>query len=136
MGWTYCSMPSDTTAREFLREQYTQTFVDGLCDGCSVISDALTHEAYFAVIERHDKTLRTLAYHCVIALIDHGHGRFNFGWKSMTESIGPYVIPPLEFFTFVEALIPEPPKPFGANWRQRCRQHHAITAPQHTEAQQ
>ena len=58
-------------------------------------------------------------------LMQSGYPQHGWGYKDMTESCGPcYYDCPLGFLD----LVPNVPEPYGAEWREKVRQHHAKRA--------
>ena len=124
MGWTYVRNTQNLDVATFMRRELEQPFIAGQQNGWSIEDHALTREAYFAIVKR---TLKDPPHHhdfiVIVCLIDRGAGQI--GYKDMDESMGPFVVPPQAFFKRIEKLIPDPPQPFGAAWRDRCRAQYA-----------
>lgn len=81
MGWTYTDRPKGESVRDFLQEQ-------SLGKGHEILEFALKEfrTAYAAV-----KTLETgQVWGCVWHVDTKGDRDFNFGWKTVSEDMGPY----------------------------------------------
>lgn len=95
MGWTFFPKPKGKGAVETIKEQFgAQWWAD------KVVASSATWNTVFLVVESHepdskvyvpeaDGTVRTIA---VIAIKNQPRARdgFNFGYKDMTETMGPY----------------------------------------------
>lgn len=123
MGWTFCPRPAGVSVTEFLRREFSQTHAPGARAGFEILCDHITREAYFAVMKRTNPGGESLLF-CLVCLIEVSGSEY--GYKDMTESMGPNVLAPLPFFRKLEEMIPEPDGPYAAAWRARCRAHHAL----------
>jgi hypothetical protein len=92
MGWTFFHKPVGMKAVDTIKREFGEKF-------CAekLVAATATREAVFMVVKVHepdsdvyvpdaDGTIRTLA---VIA-IKSSRGQYNFGYKDMTETMGPY----------------------------------------------
>jgi hypothetical protein len=125
MGWTFTHKPHGKKVRDAMRETFEQTYVPGSVAGRTILHDTATLREYFAIVERRDATTGEVLRFCLVVLIQHARGDYNFGYKEMTEGCGPTVIPPRSFFRALERMIPDPDGEWGAQWRDRCRAAYA-----------
>lgn len=123
MGWTFCQRPTGVSLTEFMRREFTQIHVPNEKTGFEILHDQTTREAYFAIVKRTDPAGDTRLF-CLVCLIEASGSEY--GYKDMTESMGPNVLAPLPFFHKLEKVIPEPDGKYAAEWRARCRAHHGL----------
>jgi hypothetical protein len=136
MGWTYTYKAQGMKVREFLRGEFEQDFIAGEKSGFKVLYDTATFQEYFAIMEITNKEAGDKQLFCLVCLTHHNpRSDENFGWKDMTESMGPNAIPPQNFFKKLEQFIPEPDGEYGKQWRERCKAIYAKKAMQKLKAQ-
>lgn len=120
MGWIFCPRPTGMSATEFMRREFTQTHIPNETTGFEIVHDQTTREAYFAIIKRTEPA-GDIHLFCLVCLIEVSGSEY--GYKDMTESMGPTILAPLDFLQKLEDLIPEPDGRYAADWRDRCRAH-------------
>lgn len=110
MGWTFMGRPQDVRAelRELYQSQFTQ-----------VIDDAVIGRTYYCAVEVN-KPGKPREVYAGVALYSLKGGEF--GYKEMDESMGPYYFEcPIRI---LDKLTP-PTSSYAAEWRNKCRAHHA-----------
>ncbi|MEQ1717551.1 MAG: hypothetical protein ABL907_16500 [Hyphomicrobium sp.] len=108
------------SATEFMRREFTQTQIPNEKTGFEILHDHTTREAFFAIVKRTDPAGDVRLF-CLVCLIEVSGSEY--GYKDMTESMGPNILAPLGFLQKLEDLIPEPDGRYAADWRDRCRAH-------------
>ncbi|MEQ9261916.1 MAG: hypothetical protein RLP14_02015, partial [Owenweeksia sp.] len=90
MGWRYRNKPVNVSTIDFLREEFSETYVPGVNSGQTIIGDILTENGYFAIAEfKHFKTGLEEKY-CLISFIEYNpHPNYNLSYKEMCESMAP-----------------------------------------------
>lgn len=127
MGWTYTHKPPQMDTAEFLKDRLEQKYEPGVRAGYEILHGVLTPNALFAIMARKDELTSIEERFCMICLIDHRpNDHHNFGWKELTEEMGPAEIPPRDFFAALEFLIPENNHRYSIEWRQRCREYYGL----------
>lgn len=107
MGWTYLRKDEDTTAAEFLRKEFTST-------NCEVLDVAVKLRTAYAAC-RNTKTGEVFA---LVVLLDYRpKDYYNFGYKDMDETMGPYECDCPE--RILKLLTPTDHE-YALGWRERC----------------
>lgn len=136
MGWTYQYKEQGMKVRDFMRREFEQELIENERGGFKVLYDTATLTEYFAIMERTDKVSGEKVLFCLACMTHHNpKDHYNFGYKDMTESMGPNIMPPQNFFKKLEELIPEPDGEHGKEWRARCKSDYANKALQKEKVQ-
>lgn len=104
MGWTtmsYHGWPyTAAEKKELLRSEFAPY---------TVINDSLRGSTYYASLEKNDGSRFILV--CKVSF-----GKYEWGYKDMEESMGPY-----EYDCPLKILkdVPEPPNEYAKEWRQK-----------------
>lgn len=122
MGWTGLHKPKGQKVTEFFKNEFEQTFIPNEKTGFKVLEDTANFQAYFAILERKDCATGEEQKFVLIVLYQASKGNdyYNFHYKEIEESCGPYVIAPKSFMKKVEKYVPEAPSKYAKEWRQRC----------------
>ena len=114
MGWTFnCSR---SFGKKELVAELRQQARFGECQRMIKSSAVGNHHWYVAEI------LATGERYIGLDLMQSGYPDHGWGYKDMTEGCGPcYYDCPLGFLD----LVPNVPEPYGAEWREKVRAHHA-----------
>ena len=115
MGWTFFENNASKTTRQIMREEWE-------CDNdmakYSVIEDMATSNSYFAIICRTDKKTDKEENFVFVAMIRRTSSEF--GYKDMTESMGPNICNVNQkFLDKVNATV-IPQNVYAKNWREDC----------------
>lgn len=117
MGWSFSCNPCDdraATIRELTTDPAHHNTLDFSARGNHL----------WTVKEYTKESGETARYICLFLLQGGGRGS-GWGYKDITESMGPFKTDcPLRFFD----MVPEPPNDYGREWRERVRAAHVQTS--------
>lgn len=121
MGWTYTYKPAHQTTREFFEERFNAS--NGKTTWKVLDCAPKGSVAYLALEITTAEERRVVGLVC---LIRRAKDRYNFGYKDMDETMGPYESEcPKRILDLLTPLKPE--EEWAAQWRQRCRDNLAKT---------
>lgn len=118
MGWTYMPMPREGTT-EWLKKELSWASDSGAVNRPLATAIVERKEAYAAVETMHADGRREVW--AIIFLLDYkprDRDGFTFGYKDMTESMGPVVCRCPEK---ILDMLTETESEYANSWRQRCR---------------
>ena len=122
MGWTTTYKPKDEPVLDFFIRQGVLTWSDDNPDTYSVLDSALVNmRTFYAAVEQVNKETGKRIVWAAVILVSfkrdpHCH-KFNFGWKDMDESCGPYATNCPE--RILKLLTPTDNK-YALGWRAAC----------------
>ncbi|BCV23258.1 hypothetical protein [Gelria sp. Kuro-4] len=114
MGWDYLHLEKGRSIKDFLREEFThsgENYSYKVLD-CAIVN---LREAYLAV-EHVDETGNREVY-AVVCLLNYTDDYYNFGFKSIDETMGPYQYNCPK--RILELLTPTENK-YAQEWRAKC----------------
>lgn len=100
---------------------YTQHEHDGYPQ-LRVVKSTMVGKRYYAAVESSAQGREPEVFGVVVLTSVNNKSYFNFGYKDMDETMGPYAYdcPP----TILDLLSPTDNK-YALEWRRKCREHHA-----------
>lgn len=117
MGWSFSCDPRDDRAA-IIRELTTDPAHHKTLDFSARGNHLWT-------VKEYTKESGETARYILLFLLQGGGRGFGWGYKDITESMGPCETDcPLRFFD----MVPEPPNDYGREWRERVRAAHVATA--------
>jgi hypothetical protein len=122
MGWLYMqSLGGHSGPPDYLDAQFTFENAEGRS---RVLRSALLGDAYYAAVEqqRSDGARAVFALVCLTYYNPRDPERFIFGYKDMTEHMGPCESDCPE--DILDLLTPTD-RPYAIAWRARCRENAA-----------
>ncbi len=122
MGWLYMqSLGGHSGPRDYLDAQFTFENAEGRS---RVLRSALLGDAYYAAVEqqRSDGARAVFALVCLTYYNPRDPEGFIFGYKDMTEHMGPCESDCPE--DILDLLTPTD-RPYAIAWRARCRENAA-----------
>jgi hypothetical protein len=122
MGWTGCHRPKGVTSLEFFKKEFGSGHYEFL-------DSAVVGEAFYAAV-KHLKDSETGFFKKgdvfgMVCLIRHGKGEYNFHYKNMSESSGPYACDcPARIIGLLSLTV----NAYALEWREECLHRHAVRA--------
>lgn len=112
MGWTFTHRERGTTDLDWFRRQFGTGYelIDGMTVG----------RTFYGAVRDEDGKVSA-----AVILINRNRGEFNFGYKDMTEAMGPGEARCPE--RILDQLTPTDSE-YANEWRARCREHNARQA--------
>lgn len=129
MGWTSYKINTSATTDEVVRRELNCTSAEY---GTWEVLDSATVGAQWYGIIKRTPVVADPVYYGMIVLTERkpikGSGMTEFGFKDMTEDVGPYYYAmPLRMLAKLEQLAPVVDG-HAAKWREGVRMHHARKA--------
>ena len=128
MGWTEINDDTTKSRADMLRKELTQTPTERNPAAWGFHYTA-ERGAHVYAIMWHEAPGKPRIYFGAVILTSRRHGRHyeTFGYKEITEDCHPYYYAaPLRMLDMLDELAPNPPGQ-AAQWRAKCREHHART---------
>lgn len=117
MGWTYTNKGSQTT-KEFFEKEFNYEKPDGK-SGKIIRFSATWTTAYMAYeIKTPGQERQVIAIVCLIRHVPNASDGYTFGYKDMTEDMGPYENKCPK--TILDLLTPTTSQ-YAIDWRKRCQ---------------
>ncbi len=120
MGWTYFEKPQNVS--KWFAEQLTWE-TDTKINRCLKTGILERKEAYAAVESINKETGEREVWAATFLLNYTREAGYNFGYKDMTEHMGPYITRCPK--SILELLTPTDNE-YANQWRQSCRDYHAV----------
>jgi len=115
MGWSYSCDPN------FKKADQVAELRKGWSEGYALVADQVVGNHYWAALRVPDGQVTI-----ILALMQSGGRDSGWGYKSMSESMGPrYYDCPL---SLLDLATSPPPDVYAAGWREMVRKHHARKA--------
>jgi hypothetical protein len=131
MGWLFMTrggMVPFATPKAYLDNQctYPPDPEKGRASGLRVLKSSVRSTAYYAACQSYgaDGPLETFAIICLIRWNPGARSGEHFGYKDMTETMGPYNY---DCPASILDLLGPPGNDYAARWREQCRQRLALT---------
>jgi hypothetical protein len=124
MGWTTTHKPKGISATDYLLH-HSGALSWGPDNPATykVLDTAIVNlKTFYAAVERIDKQTKAREVWAAIFLLGYWRGEENFGWKSMSEEMGPCEA---ECPERILDLLTETDNENALDWRKRCREFHA-----------
>ncbi len=132
MGWLFMTrggMAPFAAPKAYLDNQctYPPDPGKGRASGLRVLKSTVRSSAYYAACQSYDADgpPETFAIICLIRWNPGARSGEEFGYKDMTETMGPYKY---DCPASILDLLGPPGNDYAAQWRGRCRQRHALTS--------
>ena len=108
MGWTYTHKDKGVTGEAFFRHEFpTMEFL-----GCATVN-----RVFYAAVRSPSNPSEVWALVC---LTNYCRGEFNFGYKDMSEHMGPYEA---KCPASILGLLTPTDSEYANDWRARCRDY-------------
>lgn len=117
MGWTHTSRPSWQTPSQFIREHFSW---ESERHTNKVIETSVKLTEAYAAVERIDKATGERTVWALVLLIHHmPRSYYNFGYKDMDETMGPYYFNcPAKILDLLTPIDND----YANTWRAKCRE--------------
>jgi hypothetical protein len=116
MGWTHTNRPSYQTPTEFIKEHFSW---EGEKYTCKVIETSVKLDVAFAAVERIEKATGNREVWALVLLLHHmPKSYYNFGYKDMDETMGPYRY---DCPAKILDLLTPTDNEYALKWRAECR---------------
>lgn len=115
MGWDFTHRAKGITNDEWFKAQV-------IGDGRTIVASSTIKNVYYAAV-REDATGEVWALVCLTQRAPRSH--YNYGWKSMTDTMGPGVD---DAPAKVLDALTETDNEYANEWRARCRANLALKA--------
>lgn len=117
MGWTHTNRPSYQTPTEFIKEHFSW---DSEKSVNKVIETSVKLTEAYAAVERIDKATGNRSVWALVLLLHHmPKSYYNFGYKEMDETSGPYSFNcPAKILDLLSPTDNE----YASKWRAQCRE--------------
>ncbi|MGB9803113.1 DUF6927 domain-containing protein [Desulfofundulus sp.] len=116
MGWTYTDKPKGMSVRQFFEKQFNYTRDDGRYGkvlDCAVVNLREAYIAYETGDAQGNREVRAIV--CALGYSPNSYN--NFGYKDMTETMGPYLYNCPE--RILRMLTPTDHE-WAREWREKC----------------
>ena len=119
MGWTYTTKEHGSVL-DFFKKEFNH---DGEKTSFRLLDGAVKNiREFYGVVERVNKLTGAIARYGIVCLLDwRKEDLYNFGYKDMDETCGPYYYGcPAKILALLEDYPPENEE--SAKWREKCRE--------------
>jgi len=116
MGWTYLNKDKHISAGKYIAKEL---LVWNNPDAKYTVLDGgvVSFRTYYGAVERIDLKTGERTVFAVVYLLNYAKGYYNFGYKDMTESMGPNED---SCPSRILKLLTPPDNEYATNWRNRC----------------
>lgn len=118
MGWTFQEKPGNV--KEYMDSLYT---FETETKKTTVLESYLVRlREYYALCQTVNKETGEVTCWAGVAMLQYVKGdRYNFGYKDMDETVGPYInSAPVGMIERLNEIAPVDPESYAAKWREGC----------------